>query len=176
MTRRPAAWTLGIFAVIVGFASLVWALPLEDIDHFLRVDAQVCTGGQPSEADLARLAGEGIRTVIDLRERSEHDVDAEAAAAHRLGLGFFSIPVKAADPKDEDAKAFLEATASPEVFPAFIHCGSGNRVGAFWMIRRVLVDGWTVEKAEEEARRIGLHSPNLVDFSRDYIQRHARRD
>jgi hypothetical protein len=42
------------------------------------------------------------------------------------------------------------------------------------MIRRVLVDRWTVDRAEEEAKQIGLRSPNLLDFARDYIHRHAK--
>ena len=59
--------------------------------------------------------------------------------------------------------------------PAFIHCASANRVGAFWMIRRVLVDGWTVNEADEEATRVGLHSAVLRQFARDYIERHAKK-
>ncbi len=35
----------------------------------------------------------------------------------------------------------------------FIHCTAAIRVGAFWMIRRVLRDGWKVEDAEEEATK-----------------------
>jgi uncharacterized protein (TIGR01244 family) len=156
-------------------AGRLGARPVEEIEHFLRVSDRVCTGGQPTDAQLAQLPKEGIRTIIDLREASEHDAEAEAAAAREHGLAFVNIPVKTSDPKEEQADAFLKATANPEIFPVFIHCLSGNRVGAFWMIRRVLVDGWTLEKAEEEARRIGLRSPNLVDFSRDYIGRHAKR-
>ena len=58
--------------------------------------------------------------------------------------------------------------------PVFIHCASANRVGAFWMIRRVLVDGWRLEKAEEEANRVGLRSPHLRSFAHSYIERHRK--
>ena len=37
------------------------------------------------------------------------------------------------------------------------------------MIRRILVDGWTAEAAEKEAVAIGLKSPNLKDFVREYV-------
>ena len=41
------------------------------------------------------------------------------------------------------------------------------------MIRRVLRDGWKVEAAEEEAKKIGLkETPHLVEFARRYIERH----
>jgi uncharacterized protein (TIGR01244 family) len=146
----------------------------QEIDRFLRLDDRVCTGGQPTPAQLARLHQDGVRTVIDLRPADEHDLEAERAAAHELGLGFVSIPVRTADPQPEQADAFLVVTADPGVFPIFVHCASGNRVGAFWMIRRILVDGWSEEKAEEEARRIGLRSQNLVDFALSYARSHAR--
>jgi hypothetical protein len=32
---------------------------------------------------------------------------------------------------------------------------------------------WDVEKAEKEARRIGLRSPGLVEFAYDYIRRQS---
>src|SRR5262249_51099562 len=117
---------------------------------------------------------EGGRGIVNLREPEEHNVEEEATLARHLGLRYVNIPVKTAAPKDEQVEAFLKATNDPKVFPLFIHCASGNRVGAFWMIRRVLVDGWTPERAEEEAKRIGLRSPNLLDFARDYIHGHAK--
>jgi hypothetical protein len=45
------------------------------------------------------------------------------------------------------------------------------------MIRRVLVDGWSVEDAELQAKVIGLKSSSLNEFALDYIRRHetARR-
>ena len=47
----------------------------------------------------------------------------------------------------------------------FIHCGSANRVGAVWLVKRVLQDGWTVPKATEEAKMIGLRSAPLEQFA-----------
>lgn len=164
-----------VLATSLCLAGALLAQPAsEPIDHFLRVDDRVCTGGQPTAAQLAELKRNGVRTIISLREPSEYDARAETEAARDLELGFVSIPVQTANPKDDEVVAFLRVTSKPEIFPAFIHCGSGNRVGAFWMIRRVLVDGWTVEKAEEEGRRIGLRSPNLVEFAASYIERHPR--
>ena len=41
----------------------------------------------------------------------------------------------------EIAHAFLKAVADPANQPAYIHCGSANRVGAMWFIKRVKLDG-----------------------------------
>ena len=44
------------------------------------------------------------------------------------------------------------------------------------MIRRVLRDNWPLDKAEEEAKKIGLkESPHLNEFVRNYIARHRNK-
>jgi uncharacterized protein (TIGR01244 family) len=139
------------------------------------VNEQVCTGAQPTRDQLASLKADGVRGIINLREPEEHNIQEEATRVKDLGLLYISIPVKAAAPKDEQVDAFLKATQDPNIFPLFIHCASGARVGAFWMIRRVLVDGWTPERAEEEAKQIGMKSPALRDFALGYIQRHKKK-
>lgn len=173
MTRRTAAilaWTVAV-AVPAALSARPGA---SDIEKFHRVDARVSTAAQPTLPQIAELPAEGYRTVINLREPSEHDADAEVRAAKAAGLRYVSIPVRTADPKTEQVDAFLKALSDPAVFPVLLHCGSGNRVGAFWMIRRVLVDGWTSEDAEREAREIGMKSPNLKEFAAEYIRQHPR--
>ena len=67
----------------------------------------------------------------------------------------------------------MKITDDPENRPAFIHCTAAIRVGAFWMIRRVLRDGWKVEDAEAEAVKVGLReSPHWIEFARKYIETH----
>jgi protein tyrosine phosphatase (PTP) superfamily phosphohydrolase (DUF442 family) len=117
----------------------------------------------------------GVHGIINLREPVGHNIEEEATVAKDLGLRYISIPVNPAAPKDEQVDSFLKATSDPSVFPLFIHCGTGARVGAFWMIRRVLVDGWTPERAEAEAKQIGMKSPGLRDFAVDYVDRHAKK-
>ena len=99
-----------------------------------------------------------------------------STAAKENGLRYINIPVVFTDPKDEQVEEFLKITDDPNNRPAFIHCAGAIRVGAFWMIRRVLRDGWTVEKAEEEAEQIGLkNAPHLNQFARSYIERHKQK-
>ena len=145
------------------------------IRNFLRVNDQFCTGGQPRLEHLQQLKDEGVKAIINLRPTSEHRAAEEEARAKELGLRYFNIPVVFAEPKDEQATEFLKITDDPANRPAFIHCAGAIRVGAFWMIRRVLRDGWKLDAAEEEAKKIGLkESPHLVEFARRYIQRHQK--
>jgi uncharacterized protein (TIGR01244 family) len=144
--------------------------------RFHQIDGRVWVGGQPSEEDLALFCGAGVRTVVDLREDVEHDVCVEEMAATRLGMMFVHIPVRPDAPGDRDVDAFLAVTARFDAFPMLIHCASGNRAAAFWMIRRLVVDGWPADAAENEARRIGLRSASLRDFALDYASRRAATD
>jgi uncharacterized protein (TIGR01244 family) len=144
------------------------------IRNFLRVNEKIYTGGQPSLEDLEKLKAEGVKAIINLRQPAEYAAE-EAARATELGLRYFNIPVNGRDPKDEQVEEFLKIANNTNNRPLFIHCGSANRVGAFWMIRRVLVEGWTVEKAEEEATRIGLHTTVMREFARAYIERHQKK-
>jgi protein tyrosine phosphatase (PTP) superfamily phosphohydrolase (DUF442 family) len=136
------------------------------IRNFLQVNEEFCTGGQPRPEHLAKLKADGVKAVINLRTPGEH----------RAELRYFNIPVVFRDPKDEQVDEFLKITDEKANRPAFIHCTAAIRVGAFWMIRRVVRDGWTIEKAEEEAKKVGLvNADHLNKFARDYIERHQKK-
>ena len=163
-----------LVAILVALAAVAQE-EFSDLKNFFRVDKQICTGGQPSMDHLAKMKERGVKAVINLRRASEYDAEAEAAKAKALGLRYFQIPVDGSDPKDEQADEFLKVTADPANRPMFIHCAAANRVGAFWMIRRVLVDKWKMEPAEEEATKVGLRSPVMRAFALDYIARHQKK-
>lgn len=145
------------------------------IRNFVRVNEQFCTGGQPRLEHLEKLKSEGVKAIINLRRPTEHRAAEEEAKAKELGLRYFNIPVAYGDPKEEQATEFLKITDDPANRPAFIHCTAAIRVGAFWLIRRVLRDGWKLEDAEAEAQKIGLReAPHLVEFARKYIEKHRQ--
>lgn len=142
--------------------------------HFNKVNNEFSTAGQPTLDELARLKAEGYKAIINLRTPREHDAVAEEARARELGLRYFNIPVVYMDPKDEQVDDFLKLTDDGKNRPALIHCTMAIRVSAFWMIRRVLRDGWSMEKAEEEAERLGPPARHLKTFARSYIERHRK--
>lgn len=165
----------------VAAAALLFVAPsvaaaLQDgppIRNFLRVNKEFCTGGQPRNEHLAKLKEEGVKAIINLRQPGEHRAEEEKAEAERLGLRYFNIPVAFAEPKEEQVTEFLKLTDDAANRPAFIHCTGAIRVGAFWMIRRVLRDRMDVEAALVEARRVGLRdAPHLEEFARKYIASH----
>ena len=110
-----------------------------EIESFVRVDEKVSTGARLAAGQIERLRSERTRAIVDLREPGEIDPSL-SAAAEQAGIRYVSIPVRTAEPRDEQVDRFLEVLADPGMYPVFLTCGSGNRVGAFWMIRRMVVD------------------------------------
>ena len=169
---------LALYAlIIVGLCAIPVASQeqAQPIRNFLKINEDFCTGGQPRLEQLEVLKQSGVKAIINLRTPGEHRADEEKAMADKLGLKYFNIPVVYRDPKDEQATEFLRLTDDRANRPAFIHCTAAIRVGAFWLIRRVMRDGWSFEKAEEEATRVGLtQAPHLVEFARAYIAKHKK--
>ena len=137
--------------------------------NYTRVDATVaCAGATPPEA-MAELKRRGFVSVINFRTAEERGamVEAGKAAAEAAGLKYFHLPV--GTPTAQIAEAFLETVSDPDNQPVYIHCGSANRVGAMWFIKRVKLDGWDTERAMAEAEAIGLRSRGLKDFALEYV-------
>src|SRR5262247_1667268 len=84
-----------------------------EIRNFLRVNKDFCTGGQPKLEHLEKLKSEGVKSIINLRQPSEHRAEEEEAKAKELGLKYFNIPVEYANPKEEQATEFLKITDDP---------------------------------------------------------------
>jgi uncharacterized protein (TIGR01244 family) len=172
--RKLAAAVASALLLAASAAAALQETP--PIRNFLRVNEEFCTGGQPRVEHLAKLKKEGVRAVINLRQPGEHRAGEEQAEAERLGLRYFNIPVAYGEPKEEQATEFLKLTDDASNRPAFVHCTGAIRVGAFWMIRRVLRDGWTIEDAEKEAEKIGLReAPHLNEFARAYIEKYRKK-
>ena len=165
----PATSLVSIFLVALsGIASAQDEAP-QGVRNYTRVDATVaCGGATPPEAmvDLKQL---GFTAVINFRTSQEEGVNIEASqtAAADAGLKYFHIPFRA--PSPEVAEEFLDIVADPSNQPVYIHCGSANRVGAMWFIKRVKQDGWNDARAMQEAETIGLRSEALKEFARAYV-------
>ena len=146
------------------------------IVNYTKVDAVVACGGATDTSALEALKNDGFKAVINLRQASEPgaNIDANAAQAKALGLNYIHLPFNGQSPDPKIVDSFLAAVADKTNQPVFIHCGSASRVGAVWMVKRVLQDGWPIDKASEEARMIGLRSAPLEEFAKKYIADHQK--
>jgi uncharacterized protein (TIGR01244 family) len=142
----------------------------DDVPRVLCLTPNLATGGQPTEKAFIKLAANGFRSVLNLRTAAEGvDLEKERSLVEHSGMRYIHIPVVGNDPRPEQADEFIRAVKEKTNHPMLIHCGSANRVGAFMMIYRVVDQGWTEEKALEEALKIGMRSEDLKKFAKDYI-------
>ena len=146
------------------------------IVNFTKVDAVVACGGATETTALEGLSKDGFKSVINLRLASENNANIElnTARAKELGLKYVHIPFNGQQPDPKVVDQFLATIADKANQPAYVHCGSASRVGAVWLVKRVLQDGWTIEKATEEAKFIGLRSEPLEKFALEYIAKHKK--
>src|SRR5262247_2495537 len=162
------------FVLAAPTAAQVKKQEMPGIRNYSRVDATIGCGGATDPSAMVGLKKEGYVSVINLRLPTEEgaNIDAARAAAQSAGLKYIHLPFNAAMPDNKVVSDFLGAVADKSNQPVFIHCGSANRVGAMWMIKRALQDGWTVERAQAEGEAIGLQSPQLKEFAANYIKEH----
>lgn len=146
------------------------------IANFAQVETTVACAGAVKPTSVAGIRNMGFASIINLRLASEPgaDIDAEAAAAKEAGIKFVHLPFNGTTPDPAVADRFIKTITEPGNEPAFIHCASGNRAAAMWLIKRVLIDKWDNDRALEEATQLGLTSPGLKTFALDYIQAHKK--
>ncbi len=150
---------------------------------YTRVDASVACGGAISLDALPELKRRGFAAVINLRDPSERgaNVEAEGEAARAAGLKYINLPMNHTMPHDaEIVEVFLKAVTDPANQPVYIHSALAHRVAGMWLIKRVLVDGWSTEKGLGEADVIAWsdksqNSANARQFALDYIKGHAKK-
>lgn len=177
MNIRHSATALVVFVFVTAAASgQVRKADVPGITNFSRVDATVGCGGATQPAAMAELKKQGFVSVVNLRLATEPgaNVDEGRAAAETAGLKYIHLPLDSSKPDPTVVERFLTAVSDTRNQPVYIHCGSANRVGAVWMIKRALKDGWQIDRASEEAEAIGLTSPRLRDFAIEYILTHMK--
>jgi uncharacterized protein (TIGR01244 family) len=149
---------------------------VDGVTNFAQVETTVACAGAVTPSAVAGIKKMGFASIINLRLDTEKgaDIEAEAAAAKVAGINFVHLPFNGSMPDPAVADRFIQVITQAGNAPAFIHCASGNRAAALWMIKRVLIDKWDTDRASEEATQLGLTSSALKTFALDYIQTHKR--
>jgi len=150
---------------------------LPGVRNYARLETTVaCAGAIDPERAVPAIKKEGFVAIINLREATESDakVDQEEALAKAAGLRYFHVPFNGAAPDPKAADAFIAAITTPGAEPAFIHCSGGNRAATMWMIKRMVVDHWDVDRATREAIDLGQTSVPLRQFAIEYAKGHQK--
>jgi len=127
---------------------------------------------QPSAEDFEYTKKGGIKTVINMRHHSENKEFDEQKLVTGMGIVYhnpaWNGPEELTDAKIDEVRQLLKSAPKP----VLLHCSSANRVGAIWLVYRVLDRGASVADATAEAKTVGLKSPDYEKLAKDYIKRH----
>ena len=169
-----ASAVVALAATAASAQTAVTKATVPGIVNFNKVETTVACAGATTPAALADVKKMGYNSVINLRTVGENgfDAEAEAAAARAAGINYIHLPFNAQAPDPALVDNFLKAITDKANEPAFIHCASANRAAALWMVKRIAIDKWDVDKASEEATALGLTSPALKTFAIEQAKKH----
>jgi uncharacterized protein (TIGR01244 family) len=175
------AFLVCAFAVVLTAASTlpqqVSSDTVQGITNFKRLESTVACAGAATPESMRAVKEMGFASVVNLREASEPNanVEAESAAARTAGLRYVHLPLNRESPDPAVADRFVIVARDPSNQPIFIHCASGNRAAAMWLIKRAVVDGWPLDRATAEAEKLGLEHEKWKTYATAYAKAHQGR-
>lgn len=153
----------------------------DDIFVWRRIDRRLTTSGQPSEAQLAAIAAQGVTHVVNLGLHDHPKALAdEAASVAALGMAYTHIPVDFDHPTESDLARFTAVMRDLAGETVHIHCIANLRVSAFlYRHDRDAGDSETAARTRMESvwRPGGVWAAFVGDeAARDLPHRYAGRD
>lgn len=140
-----------------------------------QVTPNLVTGGQPTAQQLGALKSAGLAVVLDARDPMEPRPFDEPATVRALGMEYVNIPVVPGTLDDALLERILDVVRKNADRPMFFHCGSGNRVGGPLLAYLMIDRGMDEDAATELAMRIGLRSPEMLEWGMEYARNHQQR-
>ncbi len=120
-----------------------------------RVDERLSTGGHFVEGGLAAIHAQGIRVVIDLRDKPPANQQQQLA---ELGIEWINIPVVWTSPERVDFERFSEAMTKHQGGNVLVQCQANYRASAMTYLYRVLVE--KIPEAEASKDLLAVWEPS----------------
>jgi protein tyrosine phosphatase (PTP) superfamily phosphohydrolase (DUF442 family) len=150
--ERPSEWAVSVASTTV--------------QNLYKIEDGFYRGARPTADGFKELAGLGVKTVIDLSSGGDEPLVKDGS------LRLVHVPMHAWSLRDDRVLEALKVMADPANRPLMVHCQHGaDRTGALVALYRVVVQGWTKEKAVEEMARGGYHHSSLFRNLDRYVMR-----
>lgn len=177
--RTSVAMAFAFVLCVIGVGVAQEQLKVEELPKLSQVNPNLYRGGQPKEGGIDHLKQMGIKTIINLRDTNDQNMN-EEGEAKALGMKYFNIPLPNFDrPDDKAVSQIMALITAAENQPVFVHCKRGaDRTGTIIALYRIDHDGWTGDLAKAEAKRhgMGFWQYKMKDYIHDYYIRHAQQD
>ena len=136
-----------------------WATPVSGtcVKNLYLIEDGFYRGSQPTAQGFQELQDLGVRTVLDLAGGG-----GDAVFVPGGPLKLVHIPMTAFELRDDRVLEALRVMVDPANRPLMIHCKQGaDRTGALVALYRIVVQGWTKQKAVLEMSTGGYHHSAL---------------
>lgn len=179
MRRKLSAALVPILPLLFVVAAAAQQAPASPpgIRNYTPVDATVTLCGAVTPEAVPALVDAGFRSILNLRTAEEEGENLEAMqkAAAASGLRYIHVPFSSSEPQPEPVDRFLEIARDRSNEPMLINCASGGRASMILAIKRVMLDGWSLEKAMAEVpERSAAVRPALREFTLSYLEAHGK--
>ena len=134
---------------------------------------KILLAGQPKPEDFALLKKMGIKTVIQMNYRERLPFNEEALAKSH-GMNYVYLPWNGPKLLTDEVYDRTRKLLNDSEKPLLLHCASANRVGAIWLVWRVLDGGIPLEQAIAEAKEVGMRTPGYLVRAKEYLAKHGR--
>ncbi|MDP9048379.1 MAG: protein tyrosine phosphatase family protein, partial [Bacteroidota bacterium] len=105
---------------------------MSTIYNFRKISDLLACAGQLQEGQLAMIAEEGYKVVINLGlADGRYALKDEAASVEKLGMEYHHVPVIFDEPKMEELAAFIELMNKCAGEKTFVHCAANYRASVF---------------------------------------------
>ena len=129
---------------------------IEDTYNYLKINDQLTTSGQPTEAQFRLIHAAGYKTVINLAPVSvlENSLTTETALLDELSIKYMHIPVDFSKPTEQNFTDFVSSMQAASAQKTWVHCAANMRVSAFIYRYRCTVLGEDREIAQQDMDKI----------------------
>lgn len=127
-------------------------------------------GGQPDQTGLEYFIQAGVKRVYNLRSHGEADFSDEERFLKENNIEYIHLPILGPEGFDSEAVSELAKLGhSDEDEKVLIHCASGNRIGAWYIIYLIQNHQMKVEDARKEGEKAGMTNPGLFQAVASYL-------
>jgi protein tyrosine phosphatase (PTP) superfamily phosphohydrolase (DUF442 family) len=140
------------------------------IYNFHKVSDLLACAGQPREGQLASIAEEGYKTVINLGlVDGRYALRDEATLVKALGMEYYHIPVLFDEPKIDDLTSFIELMKKCANEKTFVHCAANYRASAFVGLYLFAIKKLDEDEMDDFIDEIWRPEPIWLSFIEDAV-------